>query len=305
MLNSKLMPTEKTHTKPNNIRLIIPMFLLNKLKVHPLTEGMYPISLGKSQHNVYQIQQKRSSSHWLIYSLTDNGTLEYRNRIRNIKRGDLVIISPNEPFKYELTIEPNKPQKISHKNAMFWINFDGKLADNFAQRLLMKMDDGVAHVGALTNISNDFDELLALGSRGYTATNVIHAVHVLQQSLSFLALRLRLVSFNNSSTFNLDAVEKLMQDNLHQELSLDALAHHSQLSKFHFLKKFKELTDTSPIQHFINMKIQRACFYLDNTEKTIKVIGEELGYSDPYYFSRLFKKVIGISPKQYRESRHG
>jgi len=81
MLNPKLMPTEKTHTKPNNIRLIIPMFLLNKLKVHPLTEGMYPISLGKSQHNVYQIQQKRSSSHWLIYSLTDNGTLEYRNRM--------------------------------------------------------------------------------------------------------------------------------------------------------------------------------------------------------------------------------
>lgn len=295
---------ENFNKELSNIRLIIPIFLLDKLKVHPLTEGTYPISLGKAQNNFYQIKQKRTSSHWLIYSLTDHGVLHYRNRVRNIKPGDLIVISPDEAFEYELKIEDNGHQEISHKNAMFWINFDGNLANDFAERLLMKMDDGVAHVGALTNISNDFDELLALGSRGYTATNVIHAVHVLQQSLSFLALRLRLVSFNSSSSFSLEAVETLMQNNLHQELSLDALAHHSQLSKFHFLKKFKELTDTSPIQHFIHMKIQRACFTLDNTEKTIKVIGEELGYSDPYYFSRLFKKVIGISPKQYRDSRH-
>ncbi|WP_076420617.1 AraC family transcriptional regulator [Colwellia sp. UCD-KL20] len=288
----------------NDIRLIIPIFLLDKLKVHPLTEGMYPISLGKSQNNFYQIQQKRTSSHWLIYSLTDHGVLHYKNKVRKLKRGDLVVISPNEAFEYKLQIENKKNIKIAHKNALFWINFDGCLADYFAQRLLMKMDDGVAHVGALTNISNDFDELLELGSRGYTATNVIHAVHVLQQSLSFLALQLRLTSFNNNSSFNLNDVETLMQNNLHQELSLDALAHHSQLSKFHFLKKFKELTDSSPIQHFINMKIQRACFYLDNSEKNIKSIGEELGYADPYYFSRLFKKVIGMSPKQYRESRH-
>ena len=156
----------------------------------------------------------------------------------------------------------------------------------------------------LSNILADFNHLLALGSRGYTATNVIHAVHILQQALSFLALQLRLTAFNNSSAFDIDAVEALMRDNLHQELSLDTLAHYSKLSKFHFSKKFKELTDTSPIQHFINMKIQRACFQLDNTRQTIKEIGEALGYSDPYYFSRIFKKMVGMSPKQYRDSGH-
>ena len=91
-----------------------------------------------------------------------------------------------------------------------------------------------------------------------------------------------------------------MRENLHQDLNLDTLAHYSQLSKFHFAKKFKELTDTSPIQYFINMKIQQACFQLDNTQETIKQIAASLGYHDPYYFSRLFKKMVGMSPKQYR-----
>ena len=166
------------------------------------------------------------------------------------------------------------------------------------------MDDGLAHVGNVDEVIQDFDNLLALGRRGYTATNVIHAVHVLQQTLSFLALQLRLTDFNNSSKFDIDAVERLMRNNLHQELSLDTLAHYSELSKFHFSKKFKELTDTSPIQHFINMKIQRACFDLDNSTNTIKEISESLGYGDPYYFSRLFKKSVGMSPKQYRDSGH-
>jgi AraC-like DNA-binding protein len=184
------------------------------------------------------------------------------------------------------------------------LNFKGDLANNFTERLLMKMDDGLAHVGNIDNVIQDFDNLLALGSRGYTATNVIHAVHVLQQTLSFLALQIRLTDFNNSSKFDINAVERLMRSNLHQELSLDTLAHYSQLSKFHFSKKFKELTDTSPIQHFINMKIQRACFELDNSSRTIKEISENLGYADPYYFSRLFKKSVGMSPKQYRDSGH-
>ena len=292
-----------TYDNADNIRLIIPVFLLNKLKTHPLTEGTYPVSLGKSQHSSYQIDKKTTQNYWLLYSLTDGGILEYKHNIRTLKRGDLIIISPGESFKYKQNLLSSS-SSLTTSNALFWINFDGSLSKNFAERLLMKMDDGLANVGVLSNIANDFEELLALGSRGYTATNVIHAVHVLQQALSFLALQLRLISFNENSSFDLNTVETLMQNNLHQELSLDALAHHCQLSKFHFSKKFKELTDTSPIQHFINMKIQRACFKLDNTNKTIKKISEELGYADPYYFSRLFKKVIGISPKQYRASGH-
>lgn len=280
-----------------DIRLVIPLFLLNKLKKHPLTQGAYPVSLGKSTHqNNFQINHLNAKHHCLIYCQSGSGILDHKNRKREVNRGDLVICSSEQSLLFSTKPDQN--------NAFFWINFTGELADDFAERLLMKMDDGLANVGQLSNIINDFDNLLALGSRGYTATNVIHAVHVLQQALSYLALQLRLTAFKSNSTFDIDDIETLMRNNLHQELSLDTLAHYSQLSKFHFAKKFKELTDTAPIQHFINMKMQQACVELDNSEKTIKIIADSLGYNDPYYFSRLFKKIIGMSPKQYRDSRH-
>lgn len=286
--------------KSPDIRLLIPVFLLKKLSKHRLTDGLYPISLGMTQAaDNYQLQQDNSHCHTLIYCVSGSGKLQYQDKKRTIERGDLVIIDPNTPFTFTIS----NSSKVA-ENTVYWINFTGDLAHDFAQRLLMKMDMGVAHAGVLNNIVSDFDHLLALGARGYTATNVIHAVHILQQALSFLALQLRLTMFNNSSSFDLEAVEALMRNSLHQELSLDTLAHYSQLSKFHFAKKFKELTDSSPIQHFINMKIQHACSQLDNSDVAIKDIASGLGYSDPYYFSRLFKKLVGISPKQYRDSRH-
>jgi len=282
-----------------DIRLVIPLFLLSKLKVHPLTSGLYPLALGKSTSQTpLEISQRNALHHSLIYCQSGSGILDHKDKKREVKRGDLVICCPNKPFSF-LT---NASSKTSQQNSFYWINFTGKLADDFAERLLMKMDDGLANVGLLANINQDFDNLLALGNRGYTATNVIHGVHLLQQALSSLALQLRLSAFNQNSHFDIDAVESLMRNNLHQELALDTLAHYSQLSKFHFSKKFKELTDTSPIQHFINMKMQHACLSLDNSTETIKQIAESLGYADPYYFSRLFKKYIGMSPKQYRES---
>jgi len=311
MLNSSLKNSA-------DIRLFIPVILLKKLSRHRLTDGLYPISLGITQaNNNYKLQQMNSHCHSLIYCLSGSGKLVYQGKKRVIKRGDIVIINPNTPFTFTLSKTKKSSKQLSHvekqlsnrdnkaaDNIVYWINFTGTLAQDFAERLLMKMDNGVAHVGILKNIVSDFDHLLALGARGYTATNVIHAVHILQQALSFLALQLRLTMFNNSSSFDLEAVEALMRNSLHQELSLDTLAHYSQLSKFHFAKKFKELTDSSPIQHFINMKIQHACSQLDNSDIAIKDIASDLGYSDPYYFSRLFKKLVGISPKQYRDSRH-
>jgi AraC-like DNA-binding protein len=77
------------------------------------------------------------------------------------------------------------------------------------------------------------------------------------------------------------------------------------LSKYHFIKKYKALTGTTPINHFIQLKIERACHLLDVTNKGIKEIAWAVGYEDAYYFSRIFRKVMGISPSQYRAIRLG
>jgi hypothetical protein len=69
------------------------------------------------------------------------------------------------------------------------------------------------------------------------------------------------------------------------------------------LRLFKEQTGYSPVDYFIHLKMQHACMLLSVTRKTVREIAWEIGYDDPYYFSRIFKKVIGMSPRRYREEQ--
>jgi AraC-like DNA-binding protein len=59
----------------------------------------------------------------------------------------------------------------------------------------------------------------------------------------------------------------------------------------------------SPLDYFIHLKLQRACVLLYATEIKVKEIALELGYGDPFHFSRLFKKNMRSSPNQYRIQR--
>jgi AraC-like DNA-binding protein len=51
--------------------------------------------------------------------------------------------------------------------------------------------------------------------------------------------------------------------------------------------------------------MERACYLLDISGISIKDVSSTLGYEDSYYFSRLFKKIIGVAPRQYRNLKRG
>ena len=93
-----------------------------------------------------------------------------------------------------------------------------------------------------------------------------------------------------------------MLEHIDQPLTLDMLAASANMSKFHFSKRYKALTGYSPVKHFLNMKMEHACSLLDGSDLSVGAIASRLGYDDPLYFSRLFSRTVGISPRRYRAS---
>jgi len=91
-----------------------------------------------------------------------------------------------------------------------------------------------------------------------------------------------------------------MKNNLHQNISLEELADRQRLSVSHYCRLFAAKTGRSPHQYFNQLKIWQSCQYLYFSDRNIKEICAELGFDDPYYFSRLFKKLMGISPANYK-----
>ncbi|MDE6400970.1 MAG: helix-turn-helix domain-containing protein [Muribaculaceae bacterium] len=84
-------------------------------------------------------------------------------------------------------------------------------------------------------------------------------------------------------------------------ITLSQLSSYSGYSQSYLSSVFKERTGHSPLAYFNLLKVRHACQLLDSTDMKLNCICHMVGISDPYYFSRLFSKVMGMSPSSYRK----
>ncbi|MGB4659884.1 MAG: response regulator [Mobilitalea sp.] len=92
-----------------------------------------------------------------------------------------------------------------------------------------------------------------------------------------------------------------MEENFSKDISLDDVSRIVDISPYYFSKLFKEETGENFIEYLTNIRIEKAKKLLQNRDISIKNICADTGYSDPNYFSRIFKKQVGITPTEYRE----
>ncbi|MBB3131016.1 AraC-like DNA-binding protein/mannose-6-phosphate isomerase-like protein (cupin superfamily) [Paenibacillus rhizosphaerae] len=152
-----------------------------------------------------------------------------------------------------------------------------------------------------------FHEGYALLEQGYTLNHIIYVsqlAHHLAAMLRLCRLQPQDGIFRNSQ-HDITQTVRYMMDRLEGTVTLKQLAAQARVSVPHFTQRFKEATGYSPIDYYLRLKIQLACRHLDLTEQSVKEISHRLGFQDPYYFSRLFKKIMGKSPSEYRGTRKG
>ena len=101
-----------------------------------------------------------------------------------------------------------------------------------------------------------------------------------------------------------ERIEAYFRDNLSRSLTLQILADEMNISKVHLCRVFKKYRNLTPIDSFNRMKIDRARELLTRfSALPLQEISDMLGFSDVYYFSKVFKKIAGVSPSSYRKTQ--
>ncbi len=91
-----------------------------------------------------------------------------------------------------------------------------------------------------------------------------------------------------------------LERNIHREVNLDELASIANLSRRSFLRIFQSATGSSPLTWVIEQRISRACSLLRHTDRRVTEIAFDVGFNDSNYFTRQFRKITGLSPRDYR-----
>lgn len=103
------------------------------------------------------------------------------------------------------------------------------------------------------------------------------------------------------STVRIRKVLAYIQENPCRPLPLEDLLQQAGIRKTLFMQTFRNITGTTPLQYITGMRLEIACDLLLETKLPISDIAEKCGFSDPFYFSRCFKKKFSLSPRQYRD----
>jgi AraC family L-rhamnose operon transcriptional activator RhaR/AraC family L-rhamnose operon regulatory protein RhaS len=94
-----------------------------------------------------------------------------------------------------------------------------------------------------------------------------------------------------------------LEANCNGQIDLDQLAAIARMSNRNFVRTFQAAMGNSPIAHLIQLRVNRAAALLCRTDQNVTEIAFQVGFNDGNYFSRQFRKLLGMTPSQYRQQR--
>ncbi|MEL7500586.1 MAG: AraC family transcriptional regulator [Planctomycetota bacterium] len=285
---------------PNQRLVVLPANTINRCRSMPVVDQLYVTDIGSYPKAPYHyVKREPGIQQAIAIGCIDGfGQVTLDNSTHSITRGHLLFIPPNEPHVYE----------ADHRDpwSIFWIHFDGHQTDAVLRTLGVDKSNPLVFIPDVNKIRSTFEDVYACLNYRYSDSGLLAMSGELFRFMSRVKL---LRGFREPrhqySEKKIDDTIEFMSQHLNMLIKLKDLAAHSGHSVSYFSKLFKERTGQAPMNYFIQLKVQKACELLDQTQLPVVEVAAQLGYEDPYYFSRLFKKIQGCSPMIYRNMVKG
>lgn len=271
--------------------MIVPTESFAEYMAHPLIRAAYLTDVGffpKAKEH-YREREDGADQYILIYCTEGKGIIEVEDQIYRLEKSDAFCIPRNVRHKYYA--DEKEPWSI------LWVHFKGDNTNYFPLE-----ERKIVHINSRHSDNRMmvlFNLLFRVLERNYTIGNFIYISQVLSLILSEIYFREK-VDESSVQDRHVTMVIRYMYQHLCENLTLEEISEEVQLSKSYLNAVFKAQTGKSPVEFFIHLKMQEACKLLKSTDYYIYEVSSELGYTDQYYFSRIFKKVVGVSPKDYK-----
>jgi AraC-like DNA-binding protein len=295
------MPKQKQGFKGQRLITISPE-IIKSGQQHALNKTLYVTKTGFFPSVRYHFNDKPNGVdyHMLIYCTSGEGWYRLGNKKASIKENQYLILPPHTPYSFGA--DATKPWTI------YWVHFKGTLAHEFLQLPVAPVTVSPETDSRLQDRIQLFEDMYANLELSYHSDHYNYATICLFHflgSFKYLDQYRRTRNLDIITNRFSDKVIYYMRENVENNLTLEMMATHFNLSVSHFCALFQQETKASPMKYFITLKIEKACQYIELSQLKIADIFPKLGFKDGAYFSRMFSKIMGISPSKFRErERH-
>lgn len=276
--------------------VVVPQLILDMAAADDLLSALHITAMGyyPKANNHYRSRKIPIDDWVLIYCVDGEGWFELAGEKHRVTANSYFILPAGLPHSYGAdSIDPW---------TIYWVHFQGTLASVYSS-----LSDRVCGINPTSNSrirerNNLFEEIFKSLDRGLTPDSIRYAsalFHHYLATLRYLSEYRGLIG-NGDQDDIVDATIHFLEENVEKTLTLQKIADYAGLSPSYFSAVFKKRTGYAPLTYFNILKIRQACRLITDTHMKMNSICHKVGISDPYYFSRLFSKVIGMSPSEYR-----
>lgn len=242
----------------------------------------------------------------LHFVLTGSGKYSIGGSSCPITSGDLILLNPNEPHAHicnssnplyifsvgfehiHLKGEPENHFSLPDKSSVYSPSL--KLRENLSSLCYsMLAEEEAPSPGRYYMMRAYLTQMLIL---------------ILRNNTDSVATIARCDFASSQKSYVVKTILEYMHEHYQEKVSLDEIAGNMYISPVYISKVFKEETGDSPINHLIQIRLEKAKELMSiDPSLSIKEIAKRVGYEDAYYFSRLFKKYYGASPSKYSSAK--
>lgn len=280
--------------------IVLPKMIVEMLEADLLSSILHITDIGyypKAEHH-YRSRQEPINQFIFICCTQGSGWYNIGGQTYQVTANQYFILPPETPHTY--AADKVDPWTI------YWFHFKGTVAAHYVSGNLSPKE-----INTNINKQNNyhtilFEEMFNTLARGYTTDNLHYVSSILHNYLGLLRYSKSLPNQNQTDEESvITTAIHFMEMNIERRMTLQEMTDVTGYSPSHFSLLFREKTGHAPLTYFNLLKTQQACFLLDSTKMKINQICYKVGFDDPYYFSRLFRKIMEVSPKEYRLRKRG